>query len=180
MCEWRQLRKESVKIWIFIAKKVSHVQGIATLSRIRWSNQSKKEKSVLNHKERYHKHKKSAMSAPINGALVRKKNECTMTRALSRWCLPPGWVMDLAVVWDNIQNHVFGKEMHTPHKWGPCVVRGPMDGRFVVWWVIDNILWTDYWLSIAGAGSGLTGVGAGDEQARKVVAGEASRCGEDK
>jgi hypothetical protein len=26
----------------------------------------------------------------------------------------------------------------------------------------------------------LTGVGAGEEQARKVVAGEASRCGEDK
>jgi hypothetical protein len=34
-------------------------------------------------------------------------------------------------------------------------------------------------LSIAGAGCGLTGVGAGEE-ARKVVAGEASRCGEDK
>jgi hypothetical protein len=27
---------------------------------------------------------------------------------------------------------------------------------------------------------GLSGVGAGEEQARKVVAGEASRCGEDK
>jgi hypothetical protein len=31
-----------------------------------------------------------------------------------------------------------------------------------------------------GAGCGLTGVGAGEEQAQKVVAGEASRCGEDK
>jgi hypothetical protein len=41
-------------------------------------------------------------------------------------------------------------------------------------------VWTDSWLSIAGAGCGLTGVGAGEEQARKVVAGEASRCGEDK
>jgi hypothetical protein len=39
---------------------------------------------------------------------------------------------------------------------------------------------TDSWLSIAGAGCGLTGVGAGEEQARKVVAGEASWCGEDK
>jgi hypothetical protein len=38
---------------------------------------------------------------------------------------------------------------------------------------------TDSWLSIAGAGCGLTGVGAGEEQARKVVASEASRCGED-
>jgi hypothetical protein len=46
--------------------------------------------------------------------------------------------------------------------------------------VIDNVVWTDYWLSIADAGCGLTGVGAGEEQARKVVAGEASRCGEDK
>jgi hypothetical protein len=26
----------------------------------------------------------------------------------------------------------------------------------------------------------LTGIGAGEEQARKVIAGEASRCGEDK
>jgi hypothetical protein len=41
-------------------------------------------------------------------------------------------------------------------------------------------VWTDSWLSIAGAGCGLTDVGAGEEQARKVVAGEASKCGEDK
>jgi hypothetical protein len=46
--------------------------------------------------------------------------------------------------------------------------------------VIDNVVWTDSWLSIVGAGCGLTSVGAGEEQARKVVAGEASRCGEDK
>jgi hypothetical protein len=46
--------------------------------------------------------------------------------------------------------------------------------------VIDNVLWTNSWLSIAGAGSGLTSVGAGEEQARKVVTGEATRCGEDK
>jgi hypothetical protein len=64
--------------------------------------------------------------------------------------------------------------------WGPCVVRGLVDGRFLVWWVIDNIVWTNSWLSIASAGCGLTGVGAGEEQAWKVVAGEASRCGEDK
>jgi hypothetical protein len=41
-------------------------------------------------------------------------------------------------------------------------------------------VWTDSWLSIVGAGCGLVGVGEGEEQARKVVAGEASRCGEDK
>jgi hypothetical protein len=35
-------------------------------------------------------------------------------------------------------------------------------------------------LSIAGAGCDLTSVGAGEEQARKVVAGEASKCGEEK
>jgi hypothetical protein len=46
--------------------------------------------------------------------------------------------------------------------------------------VIDNVVWTDSWLSIASAGCGLTSVGADEEQARKVVAGEASLCGEDK
>jgi hypothetical protein len=46
--------------------------------------------------------------------------------------------------------------------------------------VIDNVVWTDSWLSIAGACCGLIGVGAGEEQAQKVVVGEASRCGEDK
>jgi hypothetical protein len=46
--------------------------------------------------------------------------------------------------------------------------------------VIDNVVWTDYLLSIAGAGCSLTRVGAGEEQALKVIAGEASRCGEDK
>jgi hypothetical protein len=46
--------------------------------------------------------------------------------------------------------------------------------------VIDNVVWTDSWLSIAGAGCVLTGAGAGEEQVRKVVTGEASRCGEDK
>jgi hypothetical protein len=43
--------------------------------------------------------------------------------------------------------------------------------------VIDNVVWTYSQLSNAGAGCGLTGVGAGEEQARKVVAGETSRCG---
>jgi hypothetical protein len=47
-----------------------------------------------------------------------------------------------------------------------------------VW--LTTFVWTGSSLSIAGAGCGLTGVGAGEEQARKVVAGEASRCGEDK
>jgi hypothetical protein len=46
--------------------------------------------------------------------------------------------------------------------------------------VIDNVVWTDSWLSIAGVGCDLTGDGAVEEQARKVVVGEASRSGEDK
>jgi hypothetical protein len=46
--------------------------------------------------------------------------------------------------------------------------------------VIDNIVWNDSWLSIAGAGCSLTGVGAGEKQERKVIAVEASKCGEDK
>jgi hypothetical protein len=40
--------------------------------------------------------------------------------------------------------------------------------------VIDNIVWTDSWLSIARASCSLIGVGAGEEQARKVVASEAT------
>jgi hypothetical protein len=69
---------------------------------------------------------------------------------------------------------------HQGGDWGPGVVRGPVDGRLLVWWVIDNVVCTDSWLSIAGAGCGLTRVSAGEEQARNVVAGEASRCREDK
>jgi hypothetical protein len=46
--------------------------------------------------------------------------------------------------------------------------------------VIDNVVWTNSELSIACAGCGLTSIGAGEEQARKVIASEASRCGEDK
>jgi hypothetical protein len=45
--------------------------------------------------------------------------------------------------------------------------------------VIGNVVWTDSWLSIAGAGCSLAGIG-GEEQARKVMVGEASMCGEDK
>jgi hypothetical protein len=49
-------------------------------------------------------------------------------------------------------------------------VRGPVDGRSWLWWVIDNVVWTNSWLSIAGAGCGLICVGAGEEWARKVYA----------
>jgi hypothetical protein len=45
--------------------------------------------------------------------------------------------------------------------------------------VINNVVWSNSWLSTAGAGCVLTGVGAGEEQARKVFAGEASMCRED-
>jgi hypothetical protein len=37
--------------------------------------------------------------------------------------------------------------------------------------VIDNIVSTDSWLIIVGAGCGLIGVGAGEDEARKVYAG---------
>jgi hypothetical protein len=30
--------------------------------------------------------------------------------------------------------------------------------------VIDNVMWSDSWLSIVGAGCGLVGVGVGEEQ----------------
>jgi hypothetical protein len=39
---------------------------------------------------------------------------------------------------------------------------------FLMRWVIDNVVWTNSWLSIACAGCGLIGVGAGEERARKV------------
>jgi hypothetical protein len=36
--------------------------------------------------------------------------------------------------------------------------------------VIDNVVWTDYWPSIAGAGCGLICVGSSEERAQKVDA----------
>jgi hypothetical protein len=60
------------------------------------------------------------------------------------------------------------------------MVRGPVDGHFLVWWVIDNVVWTDSWLSILGAGCVLISAGAGEEQARKFDVGEASKCEADK
>jgi hypothetical protein len=36
--------------------------------------------------------------------------------------------------------------------------------------VIDNVVWTDYWPSIAGAVCGLICIGAGEEWVRKVYA----------
>jgi hypothetical protein len=50
------------------------------------------------------------------------------------------------------------------------IIRGPLDGRTLVWWVIDNVVWTDTWPSIPGAGCGLICVGAGEDQERKVLA----------
>jgi hypothetical protein len=44
--------------------------------------------------------------------------------------------------------------------------------------VIDNVVWTDSWSSIAGAGCGLICVGAGEERVRKVLACVASDSGE--
>jgi hypothetical protein len=49
-------------------------------------------------------------------------------------------------------------------------VWGPVDGRSWLWWVIDNVVWTDSWPSIAGVGCVLICVGAGEERARKVYA----------
>jgi hypothetical protein len=46
--------------------------------------------------------------------------------------------------------------------------------------VLTMLCGLSLWLSIAGVGCGLTGVGAGEEQARKVIACGAARCGEDK
>jgi hypothetical protein len=56
-----------------------------------------------------------------------------------------------------------------------CVVQGPVDDRFLVWWVIDNIVWTDSWLSISCAGHNLIGAGADEEQAWKTRFGNGHR-----
>jgi hypothetical protein len=49
-------------------------------------------------------------------------------------------------------------------------VRGPVDGRSWLWWVIDNVVWTDSWPSIAGAGCGLICIGEGEQWAQRVYA----------
>jgi hypothetical protein len=49
-------------------------------------------------------------------------------------------------------------------------VRGPVDDRSWLWWVIDNVVWINSWPSIAGAGCSLICVGASEEWARKVYA----------
>jgi hypothetical protein len=59
-------------------------------------------------------------------------------------------------------------------------VRGPVDGRALVWWAINNVVWTNSWLSIVGAGCGLICVGAGEERARKVLSSVASEEWRDK
>jgi hypothetical protein len=49
-------------------------------------------------------------------------------------------------------------------------VWGSVDCRSWLWWVIDNVVWTDSWASIACAGCTLICVGACEERARKVYA----------
>jgi hypothetical protein len=49
-------------------------------------------------------------------------------------------------------------------------IQGPVDGRSWFWWVIDNMVWTSSWPSIAGASCGLICVGLGEEWARNVYA----------
>jgi hypothetical protein len=49
-------------------------------------------------------------------------------------------------------------------------VWGPMDGHSLVWWVINNVVWTDSWPSIAGASCIFICIGACEEQERKVLA----------
>jgi hypothetical protein len=62
-----------------------------------------------------------------------------------------------SAIWCFQQTINQGDEWLSPEtcKMRTYVVRGPVDGRYLVWWVIDNVVWTDSWLSIAGAGYGL-------------------------
>jgi hypothetical protein len=47
---------------------------------------------------------------------------------------------------------------------------GPVDSSSLLWWVIDNMVGTDSWPSIANVGCSLIRVGVGEERVRKVLA----------
>jgi hypothetical protein len=49
-------------------------------------------------------------------------------------------------------------------------IQGLVDDHSWLWWVIDNVVWTNSWSSIEGAGWGFIYVGAGEERTRKVYA----------
>jgi hypothetical protein len=87
----------------------------------------------------------------------------TLSCSTSIWCSTPatcgdfrvgmsrhGWYND-PVLWplDPLKESLSKGCYITPinwyrkRVWGPCVVWGPVDGRFLVWWVIDNVVWTD-------------------------------------
>jgi hypothetical protein len=65
--------------------------------------------------------------------------------------------------------YVCCQRTHQGRDWGP--ERPRTDGWSPwLWWVIDNVVWTHFLKSIAGASCGLICVGAGEERARKVYA----------
>jgi hypothetical protein len=65
--------------------------------------------------------------------------------------------------------YVCCQRTHQGRDWGP--ERPRTDGWSPwLWWVFDNVVWTDFLKSIAGASCGLICVGAGEERARKVYA----------
>jgi hypothetical protein len=87
-----------------------------------------------------------------------------MPLALSTTLLDSGWYVEAKhnIVPKPKQNHLkyvlsnclfypllLRRELQTCTQLRTCVVRGPVDGRFLVWWVNDNVVWTDSWLSIA-------------------------------
>jgi hypothetical protein len=50
----------------------------------------------------------------------------------------------------------------------------------LVWWVIDNVVWTESFPSIAGAGCSMICIGAGEERAQKDLVYVTSKVWRDK
>jgi hypothetical protein len=81
-----------------------------------------------------------------------------------------------------------GRWAWTALRWGRLTCRvgedqrvwGLVDGHSQLWWVIDNVVWTNSWPSIAGASCDLIYDGAGEERVRKVYACGASEEWRDK
>jgi hypothetical protein len=73
----------------------------------------------------------------------------------------------LVLVSTDQRNNIYSRSYSHLEDWS---VWGPVDGRSWLWRVIDNVVWTDSRLSIAGAGCGLICVDAGEEWTQKVYA----------
>jgi hypothetical protein len=81
--------------------------------------------------------KRVISTLPISKPLLNKNPHKQPYQAWGACFSPYNAFLSLYTLWEN-------SALSKPGGcWGPCVVRGPVDGRFFVWWVIDNVVWTD-------------------------------------